>query len=173
MRASAISENQNGWINAVNGENGNVPVKQEKRLLTISSAGRSSGRRQRAPYSVRAARARKKRACQVRRMYGLFGGAMALSLLAASLLVFGVTSHADESGKPLHKYYTSVLVTDSSTLRQMADQYAEPSHYRSAREYYREVCEINHLTAEDDGIPQIAPGNYVILPYYSADLITS
>ena len=127
--------------------------------------------RKRGSYLERAALSRRKRARQLYRIYGVLGVSVIFSGLLISLLLFGVTSHADENGKPLHKYYTSVLVKDPATLEEMAGQYADPAHYRSSRDYFREVCEINHLSADEDGVPSIAPGNYVIFPYYSSELL--
>lgn len=125
----------------------------------------------RGSYPERAARARHRRTRQLRRIYGMLCASVILSGFLVSFLLFGVTSHADENGKPLHKYYTSVLVKDPATLEEMADRYADSAHYRSSRDYFHEVCEINHLSADEDGIPRIAPGNYVILPYYSSELL--
>lgn len=120
---------------------------------------------------MRTARARALRARKVRRTYTVLGAALAAAILLTSILIFGMTSHADEKGLQEHKYYTSVLVKGADTLEEMAERYADPSHYRNTAAYYREVCEINHLSLNDSGVPRVAPGNYVVVPYYSADLL--
>ncbi len=93
----------------------------------------------------------------------------AIFIVLISLLLFGLSSEADETGTQLHKYYTSVLVKDAESLNELAAQYADAEHYRNLRMYYREVREINHLPMDDPDTLQIAPGNYIILPYYSAE----
>ncbi len=120
---------------------------------------------------MRTARARALRARKVRRIYTVLGAAVAAAILLTSLLIFGMTSHADEKGTQVHKYYTSVLVTGEDTLEEMAERYADPSHYRNTAAYYREVCEINHLSPAGEEAPRVSPGNYVIVPYYSTDLL--
>ncbi len=86
-------------------------------------------------------------------------------------LLFGITSHADEKGAQLHKYYTSVLVIDEESLAEQVEEYAATGDYPNVRTYLREVCRINHLAMRDADTLKIAPGNYVILPYYSSEIL--
>lgn len=91
--------------------------------------------------------------------------------LLAAFLMFGITSHADENDAQLHKYYTSVLVIDEESLAEQVEEYAATGDYRNVRSYLREVCRINHLAMRDADTLKVAPGNYVILPYYSAEIM--
>lgn len=120
---------------------------------------------------MRTARVRTLRARKARLIYTVLGVCVAAAILLTSILIFGMTSHADEKGTQEHKYYTSVLVTGADTLEEVAERYADPSHYRNTAAYYREVCEINHLFSNGDDAPRVSPGNYVVVPYYSADLL--
>lgn len=120
---------------------------------------------------MRTARERALRARKVKLTYAVPGASVAAAILLTSILIFGMTSRADEKGMQEYKYYTSVLVTGTNTLEEAAQRYADPSHYRNTTDYYREVCEINHLTLSGGDVPKVAPGNYVIVPYYSADLL--
>lgn len=88
-----------------------------------------------------------------------------------TFLVFGITSHADENGAQLHKYYTSVLVIDEESLAEQVEEYASTGDYRDVRSYLLEVCRINHLAMRDADTLKVAPGNYVILPYYSSEIM--
>ncbi len=93
----------------------------------------------------------------------------AVLVLTLALVIFGVTSHADENGTQEYKYYTSILVTDPEEMQTLLEQYAENEHYRGMQDYLREVRSINHLPATDTGSLGVAPGNYIILPYYSSE----
>ncbi len=93
----------------------------------------------------------------------------AVLVLTLALVIFGVTSHADEKGTQEYKYYTSILVTDPEEMQALLEQYAENEHYRGMQDYLREVRSINHLPATDTGFLGVAPGNYIILPYYSSE----
>lgn len=90
-------------------------------------------------------------------------------VLILALTLCSLTSHADEAGTQEYKYYTSVLVTDLDELQVLVERYADCSHYRGIDDYLREVREINHLPLEDSDSLGVAPGNYVILPYYAAE----
>ena len=92
-------------------------------------------------------------------------------LILISLLIFGLTSRAETQGNQMHKYYTSILVIGDETLEDIAGQYADPDYYRNTAAYYREICEINHLPVKEGGIPHVAPGNYIIVPYFSPDFL--
>ncbi len=93
----------------------------------------------------------------------------AFLVLILTLTLCSLTSHADEAGTQEYKYYTSVLVTDSDELQVLVEQYAGCSHYRGIDDYLQEVRKINHLPLEDSDSLGVAPGNYVILPYYAAE----
>ena len=101
--------------------------------------------------------------------FSLIAVILTAGIVASAVLLFGLSSQADETGSQMHKYYTSVLVKDAETLNEMAEQYADAGHYRNVRAYLQEVRRINHLPLEDPDQLSVAPGNYVILPYYSAE----
>lgn len=92
-------------------------------------------------------------------------------VLVTSFLLFGITSHADEPGTQLHKYYKSVLVIDEASLSEIVEEYAATGNYRNVRAYLREVREINHVPMKDENTLKVAPGNYLILPYYSTEIM--
>ncbi len=100
----------------------------------------------------------------------LLPATIGLALILA-LLMFGIPSHADESGAQLHKYYTSVLVIDEESLSELVEEYAATGDYRNVRSYLGEVCRINHLSMRDADTLKVAPGNYIILPYYSSEIM--
>lgn len=119
----------------------------------------------------RSARSRARRRHRIRITYGIIGICTAALILLVSLLIFGLTSRAETQGNQMHKYYTSILVIGDQTLEDIAGQYADPDYYRNTAAYYREICEINHLPVKEGGIPHVAPGNYIIVPYFSPDFL--
>ena len=103
---------------------------------------------------------------EIRRVFILAGIAVVL------VLVFTLSYHAllsqanTELGDVSYKYFTSVQIEPGDTLWTLADRYADKEHYVSQDQYIAEVMSMNHLDDEN-----IYAGNYLILPYYSADFI--
>lgn len=103
---------------------------------------------------------------EIRRVFILAGIAVVL------VLVFTLSYHAllsqanTELGDVSYKYFTSVQIEPGDTLWTLADRYADKEHYVSQDQYIVEVMSMNHLDDEN-----IYAGNYLILPYYSADFI--
>ena len=92
---------------------------------------------------------------------------MVLFILLICLLRFGFTAQADSAGIQENKYYTSVMITYDMDAEDYARQYADPDHYDSEQEYLMEICSINHLSYVSGELERLAPGNYIIIPYYA------
>lgn len=75
---------------------------------------------------------------------------------------------AGETGKEtiLYKYYTRIEVQYGDTMWDIASRYCnEPYHNYNA--YINEVMMINRMLE-----PELTAGSYIIVPYYSADIIS-
>ena len=103
---------------------------------------------------------------ELRRKFILAGIAVVL------VFIFTISYHALISNANTniedvsYKYFTSVQIEAGDSLWSLADKYADPAHYANQDQYIAEVMSINHLTSEN-----IYAGNYLILPYYSAEFI--
>ena len=84
---------------------------------------------------------------------------------------FRIDIESRDTGQSDAQVFTSILVIGDQTLEDIAGQYADPDYYRNTAAYYREICEINHLPVKEGGIPHVAPGNYIIVPYFSPDFL--
>lgn len=65
------------------------------------------------------------------------------------------------------KYYKNICMEEGETLTSIARTYADQAHYESHDKYIREVIYMNHLENADD----ICEGTYLIIPYYSNELL--
>lgn len=65
------------------------------------------------------------------------------------------------------KYYTNICVEPGETLSSIAQAYADEAHYETLDAYIEEVMYMNHLKDAD----QITAGYYLIIPYYSNELL--
>lgn len=122
-------------------------------------------------YRVRAARERARRSRKVDTIFSLIAAILVLAILICSFLMFSITGRADETGSDTHpyKYYTSELITSDHTLTAIAREKADHVHYSDTDAYIREVCSINHLHADAKGNVYVAPGNYIVVPYYVSE----
>ncbi len=103
---------------------------------------------------------------ELRRKFILAGIALML-ILAFALSYHALISQANTDMEDIsYKYFTSVQIQVGDTLWSLADRYADEVHYASQEQYITEVMAINHMT--DDAI---YAGNYLILPYYSAEFV--
>ena len=118
-------------------------------------------------YRIRSARARAVRARKVNMIYSLIAASMVLTVLIVCLLRFGFTAQADDGSQEGNKYYTSVMITYEMDALDYAREYADPEHYESEEAYLKEVCRINHLSELSGELEHLAPGNYIIIPYYA------
>lgn len=85
-------------------------------------------------------------------------------ILGLSVCCHVIDSHAEtSSGSNMNKYYTSILIENGDTLWSLAEKYAD-EHYADTQAYIDEVIFINHLNSTE-----ITEGNYLVVPYYSAE----
>lgn len=103
---------------------------------------------------------------EIRRKFILAGIAVVLVLIF-TLSYHVLISQANTGMEDVsYKYFTSIQIKAGDTLWSLADRYADEAHYASQDQYIAEVMEINHMTDKD-----IYAGNYLIVPYYSAEFI--
>lgn len=65
------------------------------------------------------------------------------------------------------KYYKNIRIEQGETLTSVAHTYADQAHYENHQKYIQEVVYMNHLEDADD----ICEGTYLIIPYYSNELL--
>lgn len=115
---------------------------------------------------LRNRRQKLRRQKEIRRPFILAGITIVL-VLGFTLSYHALLSQANtELGDITYKYYTCVQIEPGDTLWTLADRYADKEHYASQEQYITEVMRMNHLAGED-----ICAGNYLILPYYSAEFV--
>lgn len=103
---------------------------------------------------------------EIRRTFILAGITLVL-VLGFTLSYRALLSQANTDLEDItYKYYTSIQIEPGDTLWTLADRYADKEHYASQDQYIEEVMRMNHLAGED-----ICAGNYLILPYYSAQFL--
>ena len=111
----------------------------------------------------RAARARRNRfrrnLIRVCAIILIFGAAMAAVIILSSN---AVRTHAAISGG--NKYYKSVTIMPGDTLWSIAEEYMDPMQYTDARDYIKELRQINSL-----GSDSIKSGCHIIVTCYSYD----
>lgn len=73
------------------------------------------------------------------------------------------TANAGTATYGRYKYYTSIRITEGSSLWKIADTYMT-EEYKSEEEYIKEVKQINHITGD-----LLYEGSYLCIPYYSAE----
>ncbi len=116
--------------------------------------------------ALRNQRRKRRRQKEIRRLFILTGIAVVL-ILSFTLSYHALLSQAStELGDGSYKYYTCIRIEPGDTLWTLADRYADKEHYVSQNQYITEVIRMNHLAGED-----ICAGNYLILPYYSAEFV--
>lgn len=101
-------------------------------------------------------------------IYSMIAAVLVITVLVVSMLMFSITSRADSKGTIEYKYYTSEMVTADRSVEDIAREKADRAHYPDQESYVRELCSINHLQEKEDGSVYVAPGNYVVVPYYSS-----
>ncbi len=82
-----------------------------------------------------------------------------------SSIMFGSIKAQAASTETTYKYYTSIRIESGDTLWDIANEYVS-DEYADKNEYMNEVCEINHISADE-----IHAGQYIVVPYYSADVL--
>lgn len=108
---------------------------------------------------------RKHRRCGHRagKQYLFLFGVLSI-LVVTCVFTFAITSNAKQE-HALHKYYTSIQIEDGDSLWSIAQEYSNVEMYADYDAYISEVKQLNHMTGED-----IHSGQYLIVPYYTADL---
>jgi cell division protein YceG involved in septum cleavage len=110
---------------------------------------------------------RQMRLKQLRRNYIICLLVITFIIVAVSILFLSLSAQANEKNhQPSHKYYKSIEITKGDTLWSIAQEYIDEEHYENTSEYIKEVRNINSLTSDN-----IVSGNYIIVPYYSYDLL--
>ena len=89
----------------------------------------------------------------------IFAAAMAAVIILSSN---AVKTHASVSGAT--KYYKSVTIMPGDTLWSIAEEYMDPMQYKDARDYIRELRQINSI-----GSDSINSGCYIVVACYSYD----
>ncbi len=89
----------------------------------------------------------------------VFAAAMAAVIIMSSN---AVRTHASVSGA--NKYYKSVTIMPGDTLWSIAEEYMDPMQYTDARDYIKELRQINSLDSDS-----IKSGCHIIVSYYSYD----
>lgn len=112
---------------------------------------------------IRRNRARRKRELRRRMAAGIL---LFVLTASSSLLFFSFRAKAQSSDEAMYKYYKSTVVKSGDTLWDFAEEYGESKYYDSKQDYVREVMLMNGL--END---RITAGQYIILPYYSAEFV--
>ena len=79
--------------------------------------------------------------------------------------ISGFASTNEQEHTQHHKYYTSIIIEPGDSLWEIATEYMT-SEYSGIEAYIMEVRTLNHLT--DD---EIMAGEYLTIPYYSADIL--
>ena len=85
-------------------------------------------------------------------------------ILTISFLIVSFSAQAsDLEHTASYKYYKSIQVENGDTLWSIAQNNMD-EHYSNTSEYVAEVKQMNSLRSD-----QIFAGNYLIIPYYSAE----
>lgn len=92
-------------------------------------------------------------------------GILVVSLIVIGSLLFGTIKTQAAPAETSYKYYTSVQIERGDTLWNIAGNYIT-DEYDSMEEYIAEICELNHISAED-----IHTGGYLTIPYYSNEVL--
>ena len=81
-------------------------------------------------------------------------------------IVFGSTKAQAAPAETSYKYYTSIQIQKGDTLWKIATDYMTDD-YASVNDYITEICELNHIAAND----HIHSGQYLTIPYYSDEYL--
>lgn len=119
-------------------------------------------------YYTRSVAKRVERKKQVRKNIFLLTLSITFILILAAFLITSFSTQAsDHQHQPSYKYYKSIMISDGDTLWSIAAQNMD-SHYEHAADYVAEVKRMNSLETD-----RIIAGNYLIIPYYSTEFISS
>lgn len=108
---------------------------------------------------------RRQREAAQKRIAVLFCAIIAVVMICS--ITFGTINAQAAPSKTTNKYYTSIQIESGDTLWAIADEYITDD-YTDMNEYIREVCSINHISEDE-----IHAGQYIVVPYYAANLSTN
>ncbi len=120
-------------------------------------------RRRRAAYEMH----KRQRAVKLNVMkFVLLGIVMGILLFA-----MGIVTKASTKGMPTeYKYYNSITVEYKQNMLDIAKEYRDHAHYATDADYVAEVSRINNLSYNGEDYPEIHAGDYLVIPYYSAEI---
>ena len=86
-------------------------------------------------------------------------------------LTAGTRAAASDRTEPvMYKYFTSVRVEAGESFSDVLDRCYDAASGVTEKEYRGEVCSINHIPLyAAETTAAVTPGDYLILPYYSAE----
>ncbi|MDD3184431.1 MAG: LysM peptidoglycan-binding domain-containing protein [Anaerostipes sp.] len=87
-------------------------------------------------------------------------GVVVMLFIAGGLFIHGNSVVGADSAKK--KCFKSVQIQDGDTLWSIAKKHIT-DEYSTVNDYVEEVCEANHIGADD-----ITEGMYIVIPYYAA-----
>ncbi len=114
---------------------------------------------------------RKMRDRQIRRSYLVLIGILAAAF-TAMLLFFSLHSMASESFPAAqNKYYRDIVVPFGDDLEDIVTEYREAARYDDDSAFIKEICRINGISMISlrSGVRAVAPGDHLIIPYYSSE----
>ena len=88
-----------------------------------------------------------------------------LAVITICFITLGAVNTQAAPAELSYKYYTSVEIHAGDTLWSIASDYITDD-YENIDEYINEVCEINHISANE-----IHSGQYITIPYYSSAIM--
>lgn len=110
---------------------------------------------------------RRKREREVRRQMTILAAGIAIAIALIVFIVFGLRSNASSGQNTDFKYYTSVTLNTRDDFDSVVDRYCDLDHYKSREAYIRELCEINRFYSYPYELPDLRPGDSMIVTYYS------
>ena len=102
---------------------------------------------------------RRQRELEQKRIAVLFCSIVAVVMICS--ILFGTINTQAAPAEVTTKYYTSIQIKSGDTLWEIAGKYMT-NEYKDRKEYMKEVCSINHISADE-----IHAGQFLVIPYYS------
>lgn len=118
-------------------------------------------------YSIKSIN-RRRRQLQVRRNICILILSIAAAVVLSAFLV-SISTQASELGHGAeYKYFKSIEVTKGDTLWSIAKENMDKDHYKNVSEYVNEIKIMNAMKSDS-----IMSGSYIIIPYYSSELVST
>ena len=119
-------------------------------------------------YATKALNNRLRRQKEVQRNIILLISTIILIIVVSILFMSFSIEANDLQHEPTYKYYKSIEVSKGDTLWSIAKANIDSAHYKNTYEYINEIKKMNSLTSDN-----IISGNYIIVPYYSSEFLSS